>query len=246
MAANESESLTKKDVGREKSIIHQCIEFLERDTRGIQMLTYGITSLGLMTALYRIRPFAKFKRPFDIPSRFIKLRVPLQGEVVRIEPSHGALLMIDHTPLIRIPRLGTPQLLSVKVAGVDVTGHGISWLQTVVCGKKVVFIPIARKNEYLDCTISLQESKESTLSIGEELVRLGFGTVGKFEPEGSSDQQIAAYKAALVAAQKRAKLERNGHWHFAINPTYLWKLRYLIHVKLTKTLPARISAQLSF
>lgn len=52
------------------------------------------------------------------------MREPLQGKVVRIDPDHGALLMVDHTPLVNIPRPGTPKLLPVKVAGVDVTDHG--------------------------------------------------------------------------------------------------------------------------
>jgi len=235
----------KDAVAEGKSFIDRCVSFMEKDTRGIQIVTYGVTSVGLLVALYRIRPFAKFTKPSDVPTRFVKMRVPLQGTAVRIEPRHGALIMVDHKPLVDLPRFGAAKQLSVKVAGVDVTNHGISWLQTVVGGKQIEFIPIARKTDYLDCTINVKDTEETTLSIGEELVRLGFGTIGKLEPEPSIDQKILQYKAALNCAQKQAKIERNGHWHFTINPTYLWRLRYLLHTNLSRALPTRMSKQLS-
>lgn len=42
----------------------------------------------------------------------------------RIEPGKTALLMVDHKPLVNIPRFGKRKYLPVKIAGVNVTNHG--------------------------------------------------------------------------------------------------------------------------
>lgn len=56
-SVNDLRSSTQPEtIQGEMSFIDGCIEFLERDTRGFQILTYGITGLGLLAALYRIRP----------------------------------------------------------------------------------------------------------------------------------------------------------------------------------------------
>ena len=44
--------------------------------------------------------------------------------MIRTEPSCGTLLMVDHKPLIPLPRLSSPKYLPIKIAGVDVRANG--------------------------------------------------------------------------------------------------------------------------
>ena len=45
---------------KKMTLMERCINFMERDTRGIQIVTYGVTSVGLLIALYRIRPVSTY------------------------------------------------------------------------------------------------------------------------------------------------------------------------------------------
>ncbi|EFN66170.1 Uncharacterized protein C3orf33-like protein [Camponotus floridanus] len=125
-----------------------------------KLITYGIASAGLFVALYRIRPFAKFKKPSDVPSHFLQSRISLQGTVMRVEPSHGALLMVNHQPLLPFFNFNNKSYLPVKISGVDITGNGISWLQCVVNNKYITFIPIMKKKEYLECIVTMSQKDQ--------------------------------------------------------------------------------------
>lgn len=103
--------------------------------------------------------FSKFKAPSDIPNHFIKERRELTGLVKRIDPN-GALLMIQHKPLVNIPVIPSGQL-PVRISGVNVTGLGTSWLQAVVVGTEVKFVPVLKERESLECEVLLvQQTKD--------------------------------------------------------------------------------------
>lgn len=69
--------------------------------------------------------------------------------VERIEPG-GAFLMVEHKPLIKLfPRKNG--CLPIKIAGVNLSGNAISWLQSIVAGNRVLFIPVIKRK---DCIIS--------------------------------------------------------------------------------------------
>lgn len=99
--------------------------------------------------------FSRFKKPSDIPNHFIVERRELQGFVERIEPS-GALLMVQHQPLVPIPGTNS-STLPVKVSGVNISGLGISWLQTIVAGNKVKFVPIFKDKDSVHCEVVLPQ-----------------------------------------------------------------------------------------
>lgn len=67
--------------------------------------------------------------------------------------------MVNHKPLVSI--LGSNSAsLPVKVFGVNVTGHGISWLQAIVAGHEIKFIPIAKKQNYVECEVVLPQLRQ--------------------------------------------------------------------------------------
>ncbi|TGZ45608.1 protein C3orf33 [Temnothorax longispinosus] len=225
------------------SILGRLQILMQDETGPGKLITYGIASAGLLAALYKIRPFARFTKPSDVPLHFLQTRVPLQGTVRRVEPSSSkVLLMVDHRPLLPLPRFNKAYL-PVKIGGVDITGNGVSWLQTVLNGKLVTFLPIVREKEYLECVVTMSEKDQVSLEIGEELVKLGLATV--HEPWTKlKDKRVLAYKNSLANAQKWAVRRRNGYWHFVKQPTVLWKAQMFMIDKMKSLLPAIVVRRL--
>ncbi|XP_050464434.1 uncharacterized protein LOC126858273 [Cataglyphis hispanica] len=226
-------------MANEKTIFERFQIFMEDEMGPGKLITYGIASSGLLVALYRIRPFTKFKKPSDVPSHFVQSRVPLQGTVMRVEPSHGALLMVNHQPLLPFLNFNNKNYLPVKISGVNIMGNGINWLQCVVSGKHITFIPIVKEKEYLECIVAMSQKDQGSLKIGEELIKLGLGTI--HEPWIKlNDKSILAYKKSLTSAQKWAVRRRNGYWHFIKQPTILWKMQMFLIDKMKMLLPTYI------
>jgi len=87
--------------------------------------------------------------------------------------------------------------------------------------------------------------QQSSLKIGEELIKLGLGTV--YEPWISlknTHKHIIAYKKSLANAQKWAQLRRNGYWHSVKQPTNLWKMQIFIINKMKSLLPTYVVKRL--
>ena len=231
----------------EKSnILERFIMFSEYNAETMKILSYGVASLSLVTALYRIRPFAKFRKPYSVPSHFLRRRVPLQGTVTRIEPGCGTLLMVDHKSLIPLPRLNSSTYLPVKIAGVNVMANGVNWLQTIINGKRITFVPVASEKEYLSCIVTTSQENQEQIRVGEELVRLGFALVKEDSLElTSKGKEILKYQKRLLSAQTWAQRKRNGHWHFVKHPTLLWKVQQSLTEKLKSLLPVSVAQQLN-
>lgn len=230
---------------KKPTIMERLIIFNETDIKTVKVISYGIASISLVVALYRIRPFAKFRKPSSIPSHFIQKRVQLRGTVKRIDPSYGTVLMVDHKPLIPLPRLSSSKYLPIKIAGLDITGNGISWLQTIVGQKEITFIPLAKRKEYLNCIVLLQHNQEQ-LKIGEELVKVGFALINESSLKPiSKDKDILHYQKCLLNAQKWARYKRNGYWHFAIYPSIFWKMQQNLAKKVKSILPTFVTKQLN-
>ncbi|XP_003696462.2 LOW QUALITY PROTEIN: uncharacterized protein LOC100866425 [Apis florea] len=219
------------------NILEKFIIFSETNTKIIKIFSYGITSISLAIALYQIKPFVKFRKPSSIPSRFLHKKIQLQGTVTHIEPNYGTLLMVDHKPLIPLPRLSNPKYLPIKIAGLDITVNGISWLQTIVNRKDINFIPLATEKNYVVCIVSMQQNKEH-IEIGKELTKLGFAIITEDSLKKLiKDKDILNYYKCLLNAQKWAQQKRNGHWHFVKNATLLWKIQQNLSNKLKSILP---------
>lgn len=228
------------------SILERLQILMEDEMGPGRLITYGIASAGLFAALYKIRPFAKFTKPSDVPLHFLQSRVPLQGTVRRVEASSTrVLLMVDHRPLLPFPLFNSETYLPVKIGGVNITGNGVSWLQIVLNGKLVTFVPMVKEKEYLECVVAMPQKKghQDSLEIGEELVKLGLATV--HEPWIKlKDKHALAYQKSLANAQKWAVRRRNGYWHFVKQPTVLWKAQMFIIDKTKSLLPTYIVKRL--
>ncbi|KAJ8973522.1 hypothetical protein NQ317_014247 [Molorchus minor] len=203
---------------------------MDQNIRGVQIGCYSVACIGLTVALRKVRPFSKFKKPSDIPNHFIKERRELTGVVTRIEPN-GALLMIQHKPLVDIPLIPSGQL-PIKISGVNVTGLGLNWLQAIVAGSEVKFLPIAKEKDFVQCEVLLlQHSKDKKLheiNIGENLVKIGFGLPENIEKPFTDDPSFLAYYNSLKRAQKYAIRKQLGLKYY-VQPTkevlvYLYRI----------------------
>uniref|UniRef100_A0A6M2DQP8 Protein c3orf33 log nasonia vitripennis n=1 Tax=Xenopsylla cheopis TaxID=163159 RepID=A0A6M2DQP8_XENCH len=192
--------------------------FMEKDTRGSQLGIYSAAGLALAVAVYKIKPFRLFTHPKQIPKKFIIERVQQKGQVIQIEPTKSVLL-INHHPPLRIPFLhwGNPGL-PVKILGIELSGNAISWLQTIVSGNKVKFVPISTNNDFVNCIVTMdhktfdKKHPLETLNIGEYLVKIGLAKVGSIEDNLTKDQFTKGYKNKLKSAQLEAQRRSRGMW----------------------------------
>ncbi|XP_018572144.1 uncharacterized protein LOC108911644 isoform X1 [Anoplophora glabripennis] len=213
---------------------------MDQNIRGVQLGCYSVALVGLTVAMRKVRPFSKFKAPSDIPNHFVKERRELTGLVKRIEPD-GALLMVQHKPLVNIPLIPSGQL-PVKITGVNVTGLGISWLQTVVVGSEVKFVPILKGRNLVECEVLLvqpskdKKKKPQLVNIGESLVRIGFGATENNEKALVEDRLRSHYYNQLRNAELYALRKRLGLRYY-IKPTkkVLTTLGIYLYVLLGKT-----------
>lgn len=220
--------------------LNRFANLVEKDIKGVHIGCYSVALIGLTVAIRKVRPFSKFKRPGDIPVHFIQEKRELSGVVKRIDPN-GALLMVEHKPLVDIPFIKTGQL-PVKISGVQVTGLGLNWLQAIVAGQQVKFIPVSKDGSSVHCQVLLvhkpkNAKNENLLNVGETLLRIGFGQVEPVKPPLSLDPSFIIYFKRLQAAEHFALRQKLGFKYY-IKPTKK-AIQNLIKQlqELSKTLP---------
>jgi len=207
-----------------KRYYDQFCEYMERDTKGVEIGIYTVSGVLFAVACYKIRPITKFGRPSDIPNHFIKNQVKQYGTVSSIEPSQksGPLLMVNHSPPLNV-FLSSKKRLPVKLAGVQVNANGFSWLQSVTVNHKVTFLPLSKKDDHVECQVFLLNSSpyKPTLDLAECLTMLGFANVTSMTIHPSNienDKSLQKYYDNLLKMQNRAKKTRSGLWAERIPP----------------------------
>ncbi|CAH2007258.1 unnamed protein product [Acanthoscelides obtectus] len=226
---------------------HSFSSAMERNSRGVEIGCYSVALIGLTVALRKVRPFSKFRKASDIPNHFIREKRELIGYVNRIEPD-GALLMVQHKPLINLPFIRASHL-PVKISGVRVSGLGLSWLQTVVAGKEIKFIPIVKERDFVQCQVFLEkqtkEKKPHVLNVGESLLKIGFAVTEHPTKPLSEDPSYLTYYHRLQSAENYALRQKMGlRYYIAPTRELIFKLYSWLNIlidrlikQITKTLP---------
>lgn len=201
------------------NVFNKVCNIMEKDYMGVQLGCYSIALMGLTAAVRIVRPFSRFKKPSDIPNKFLKERRQLEGVVERIEPK-GPLLMVKHTPLAF--SLTTTGRLPLKIASVDVNENGIIWLQSVVPGNQIKFIPIVKEKDCVKCEIILPKAvtykthsnkyfKTKNLNIAEILVAIDFAKISNTPEPPKGDSNVRYYltlkQAELIALKRKLGLK---------------------------------------
>lgn len=203
-----------------KSLFNRFTNLVDRDITGVHIGCYSVALIGLTIAVRKVRPFSKFKRPKDIPHHFITEKRELTGLVKRIDPN-GALLMVEHKPLVNIPLVPSGQL-PVKISGVNVTGLGLNWLQAIVAGHEIKFVPIAKDKDFVQCQVLMvsntKHKKPQFFNVGENLVKIGFGQPESIQQPLTEDPAFLNYYRRLQAAEQYALRKKLGFKYY-VKPT---------------------------
>lgn len=79
--------------------------------------------------------------------------------------------MVEHKPLVDIPLIKSGQL-PVKISGVNITGLGLSWLQSIVAGQQIKFVPITKDTNFLQCQVLLVQKTKNVSKFEQIIVKL--------------------------------------------------------------------------
>ncbi|KAL1132374.1 hypothetical protein AAG570_010329 [Ranatra chinensis] len=174
------------------------------------MAIYSVALGGLALALRSVRPFKKFKTPSEIPAEFFEKHIRLTGRVLRVDFGPKPYLLVDHSPVIgsRYRELGPG--LPLNIEGIEITGNGVSWLQTVVVGELVRFTLLELQPNAVGCMVA--RVKKDNTNLGNALVRRGFASVAPFNHHLASDALYCKYYQSLLRDEARAERDRNGIW----------------------------------
>ncbi|XP_052889413.1 uncharacterized protein LOC128297760 [Anopheles moucheti] len=215
------------------SLWEQFCNFMRKDTKGVELVSYTVSGLLLIVAYRKIRPFTIFGKSSDIPDHFIREQIKQFGRVSKIEPSqlYGPLLVVQHHPPAKI-FFWSSKTIPIKIDGIAINANGYSWLQSVVDGKKVSFIPMKQSfsEKHAECRVYLTESKKH-IDIGEALLSLGFAKLSVTVPKPTRNRKdvhavaLYQYYRTLAKAERYAKDRRNGLWQSALPPR-LWPLAF--------------------
>ncbi|CAH1114978.1 unnamed protein product [Psylliodes chrysocephalus] len=201
--------------------VNNVTDYMEKDNRGMQITCYSLALFGLTVALRRVRPFSRFRKPSDIPNHFIKEKRQLEGCVKGIHPN--GVLIIEHKPLVPLPLIPSGEL-PVKISGVNVIGFGTNWLQSIVAGQDVTFIPISKEKDYVQCQVLLmqtvrdkkKQTKRALINVGESLIKIGFALPEPIRKPLSEDSTFLKYYALLINAEKYAQRKQMGLKYYII------------------------------
>uniref|UniRef100_A0AAG5CRE4 TNase-like domain-containing protein n=1 Tax=Anopheles atroparvus TaxID=41427 RepID=A0AAG5CRE4_ANOAO len=226
-------------------------DFMHADTKGVEIVSYTVSGILFIVAYRKIRPFTRFGQASDIPKHFVREQIPQYGKVTKIEPSlqHGPLLVVRHRPPGNII-FWSKKVIPIKVNGIEINANGYSWLQSVVAGKDICFVPMVASSTqaHAECRVFLNDSKKN-INVGEALLSLGFAklTVAVPAPLGNRKDvhkvHLYQYYRSLAQAERFAKDRRNGLWQQALPPRSwllsLWTLTWDRLLSLSR-LPALV------
>ncbi|XP_052868965.1 uncharacterized protein LOC128274719 [Anopheles cruzii] len=231
------------------SWFQQFSDYMRKDTKGVEIISYSLSGVLFVIAYRKIRPFTRFGQASDIPLHFIRNQVRQYGCVKKIEPSlqYGPLLIVRHRPPANI-LFWSDKTIPIRVNGIEINANGYSWLESVVSGKEICFLPMVARpgtTKHADCRVLLTDSNK-TIDIGEALLSLGFAklTVAVPKPVKSRKDEyevrLRQYYRSLAQSERYAQDRRIGLWQHTLPPR-IWPLSLwptmLDRILLSKRLP---------
>lgn len=184
---------------------------MDQNIRGVQYGVYFVAGLGFVIAIRSVRPFLKLKSPSDIPKHFMVKKMPFYAKVVSVQPSmvpgRNPLILVNHYPLLSLPIKNETHLLPLEVASVDVTSNGFIWLQSMLVGDDIKFIPLRTD---ADRVYSIIYKKKQ--NVGQHLISIGFGSVSGLDFKLEKDEYYMNYYKSLLSEEQRAERKGAGIW----------------------------------
>ncbi|XP_039613391.1 protein C3orf33 homolog isoform X3 [Polypterus senegalus] len=151
------EKSDEKDGENGGNIVSKVSNFLDRHLFVLRNISIGIALTGIVVIARSIRLTTKFYSTLDIPKSFIQQNVKLRGKVHHVTDQG---LAVEHLP-ITIPFISSilrkrqqDALLTVKLAGVELTEDGKAWLKQNLAPAQVVwFRLLGKENSAVDCLV---------------------------------------------------------------------------------------------
>ncbi|KAI1715804.1 protein C3orf33 [Ditylenchus destructor] len=215
---------------------------------GIRAGIAGMALIGLGLYVKNSRYFARFQHVNRIPADYFQKELGMKG-IVR-EVTTTGLIKVEHHPLVNLRRFSrrkfqrTDGLLNLRLAGLDVSNAGLSYLsKDVRIGNKPVtftVIKIAENNsDAADADVTVRKNYFSQTNLNVDLVRRGYARVSP--PTDSKHmaalQTNSAYSrliSRLLMCEKVADRRGVGVWE---RSTWVESLR-----SIPATLVQRIKA----
>uniref|UniRef100_A0A1A9VR53 Uncharacterized protein n=1 Tax=Glossina austeni TaxID=7395 RepID=A0A1A9VR53_GLOAU len=217
---------------------HNLCNLMDRQTVGTELLVYGTATTMFLLAyikhrpLYLVRPF---KKPSHIPDKIIDARITHKGLVRDVKQSgQNTLLLVSHRPLISL-LASKNRLLPVKLAGIEVNGNGLAWIQGCLIGREATFLPLSKHDSnYVVSQLYLVRPPQGRLvDISETLLKLRFA---RFKPdENQSVKKNAKYYKHLAKVENRTKTFES--WLASLS-RYPWIYKTFYNLK-TSLLPKK-------
>ncbi|GCB70712.1 hypothetical protein scyTo_0010838 [Scyliorhinus torazame] len=188
--------------------LSQLGQFADEHIRAVQNLSTGLAVVGVVMFARSIRLFTKFTSAAEIPDRFIEKSVQLRGRVHHITRNG---LEIEHIP-ITLPVISSLQRrwqsnghLMVRLAGLQMTDEGRTWLREQIKPSQVVwFQPLRRENSFIDCIVRFNKGGFFLASLNEEILRNGLGRTVNIEGLNSNPKLYWRLQTKLLKAELNA------------------------------------------
>jgi len=208
----------------------ELVEFNEIVIRGIeywdkhpavQYGTYGIAFLGSLKFIAYLRTLGRFRHSRNIPKKYIKENVKLQGIVRRVDPETKAL-MVEHIPVIQIRQSKPDDLLPVALSGVRVNALGYQWLDIASRNQPIEFtlLAINDKSE-VECIVMQNEGWLKKRCLNTQIVQLGLGQIAPLDKSIRNNKFYKDLYLSLQKLEKNAVQKRNGVWS-TLPPNNSW------------------------
>lgn len=185
----------------------------------------GCGILGTYLFIRNSKLFASLKHVKEIPDAFIRKEMQLKG-VIRQVDANG-VFRVEHKPVIGLPsflrpKRNTSELLRLRLAGVDVSPAGVTYLNKdlKLKDRKIFFQPIkasAADPDSFDCDLIVKKSIIGLTNLNIDLVRKGYAKVYTLDSKPHYDalQQNSAYSrlvTKLLTSEKIAESRGVGVW----------------------------------
>ncbi|XP_067898323.1 protein C3orf33 homolog isoform X2 [Heterodontus francisci] len=163
-----------------------------------------------------IRLITKFTNAVEIPDNFIEKGIKLRGRVHRVMENG---LEVEHIP-ITLPIISSLQRrwqsnghLMIRLAGLQMTDEGKTWLREQIKPSRVVwFQPLRRANSFIDCIVRLNKGGFFSVSLNEEILRKGLGRAVSIEGLHSNPKLYWKLQTRLLKAELKALKKGEGIW----------------------------------
>lgn len=202
--------------GDASSAISKVSEWADEHLRLIRNISTGMAVAGIILFARSIKLTSKFTKGIDIPVEFIEKNVKLRGRLLQIT-ERG--LEVEHVP-ITIPFISSWQKrwqsnggLVVRLAGVELTPSGKTWLQEQLKPSQILWFQLLkREDSVLDCFVLVNKGGFFNVCINEEVLRQGLGKATLIEGPRHDSKVYWKLQKKLLQAELKAQKKGRGLW----------------------------------